>query len=52
MLPNVKLLSLGGKRLTPTVLDLCLYPDMVMQTIIVFVFADLLILEYADHHQI
>ena len=46
ILPNVKMLSLGGERLTPKVLDHYLHHDLVM-----VLFAHLLILKYPDHHQ-
>ena len=51
ILPNVKMLSVGGERLTPKVLDLYLYHDLVMLPLLSFYFAHLLILEYPDHHQ-
>ena len=50
ILPNVKMLSLGGERLTPKALDLYLYHDLVTLLLSCF-FAHLLILEYPDHHQ-
>ena len=49
--PTVKLLNLGGEKLTPKVLDHYLHHDLVMLQLLWYVFADLLILEYLDHHQ-
>ena len=45
------MLSLGGKRLTPKVLDHNLYNDLGMLPLLWCFFAHLLILEYPDHHQ-
>ena len=50
ILPTVKLLSLGGARLTPKVLDHNLHHDLMLQLVWCFL-AHLLILEYLDHHQ-
>ena len=45
------MLSLGGERLTPKVLNHYLHPDLGMQQLLWFFFAHLLIVEYPDHHQ-
>ena len=47
IMPNVKILSLGGERLTPNVLR----NKLIMLYAIMIFFAYLLILEYPDHHQ-
>ena len=49
--PNVIMLSLGGERLIPKVLDHYLYHDLGMLPLLWCFFAHLLILEYPDHHQ-
>ena len=49
--PNVIMLSLGGERLTPKVLDHYLHHDLGMLPLLPCLFAHLLILEYPDHHQ-
>ena len=51
ILPTVKMLSLGGERLTPKVLDYYLHPDQVVLQLLWCLFAHLLILEYLDHLQ-
>ena len=51
ILPTVKMLSPGGERLTPKVVDHCLHHDLVMLTLLWWFCAHLLILEYLDHHQ-
>ena len=48
---NVIMLSLGGERLNPKVLDHYLHHDLGMLPLLWCVFAHLLILEYPDHHQ-
>ena len=45
------MLSLGGKRRTPKVLDHNLYHDLGILPLLWCFFAHLLILEYPDHHQ-
>ena len=45
------MLSLGGERLTPKVLNHYLHPDLGMQQLLWCFFAHLLIVEYPDHHQ-
>ena len=45
------MLSLGGERLTPKVLNHYLHHDLGMQQPIMIFFAHLLIVEYPDHHQ-
>ena len=45
------MLSLGGERLTPKVLDHYLHPDQVVLQLLWRLFAHLLILEYLDHLQ-
>ena len=47
----VKLLSLGGERLTPKVLDHYLNHDLAMLPLLGCFVAHLLILEYIGHHQ-
>ena len=47
---NVIMLSLGGKRLNPKVLDHYLHHDLCMLSLLWWFFAHLLILEYPDHH--
>ena len=49
--PYVIMLSLGGERLTPKVLDHYLHHDLGMLPLLWCLFAHLLILEYPDHHQ-
>ena len=49
--PNVIMLSLGGERLNPKVLDHYLHHDLGMLPLLWCFFAPLLILEYPDHHQ-
>ena len=49
--PNVIMLSLGGERLTPKVLDHYLHHDLAMLPLLRCLFTHLLILEYPDHHQ-
>ena len=49
--PNVIMLSLGGERLTPKVLNHYLHPDLGMQQLLWCFVAHLLIVEYPDHHQ-
>ena len=49
--PNVIMLSLGGERLTPKVLDHYLHHGLGMLLLLWCMFAHLLILEYQDHHQ-
>ena len=49
--PNVIMLSLGGERLTPKVLDHDLQHDLGMLPLLPCLFAHLPILEYPDHHQ-
>ena len=49
--PNVIMLSLGGERLTPKVLNHYLHHDLGMQQLLWCFFAHLLIVEYPDHHQ-
>ena len=55
ILPTVKMLSLGGERLSPTphkkVLDHYLHHDLGMLRLLWCFCAHLLILEYPDHHQ-
>ena len=60
ILPTVKMLSLGGERLSPTknktqktkkVLNHYLHHDLGMLPLLWWFFAHLLILEYPDHHQ-
>ena len=45
------MLSLGGERLTPKVLDHYLHHDLGILPLLWVFFAHLLILEYPDHHQ-
>ena len=45
------MLSLGGERLTPKVLDHYLHHDLGMLPLLWCFFAHLLILEYPDRHQ-
>ena len=49
--PNVIMLSLGGERLTPKVLNHYLHHDLGMQQLLCYFYAHLLILEYSDHQQ-
>ena len=49
ILPTVKMLNLGGERLTPKVLDHYLHPDQVVLQLLWCLFAHLLILECLDH---
>ena len=49
--PNVIMLSHGGERLTPKVLNHYLHHDLGMQQLLPCFYAHLLILEYPDHHQ-
>ena len=51
ILPNVIMLSLGGERLTPKVLDHYLHHDLGMLRLLWCLFDHLLILKYLDHHQ-
>ena len=51
ILSTVNILSLGGERLTPKVLDHYLHHDLVMLQLLWCFFAHSLILEYLDHHQ-
>ena len=51
ILPTVKMLSLGGERLTPKVLDHYLHCNLVMLQLLWCIFAHLLILDNLDHHQ-
>ena len=51
LLPNVIMLSLGGERLTPKVLDHYLHRYLGILPLLWCLFAHLLILEYPDHHQ-
>ena len=45
------MLSLGGERLTPKVLNHYLHHDLGMQQLLCYFYAHLLILEYSDHQQ-
>ena len=45
------MLSLGGERLTPKVLNHYLHHDLGMQQLLWYFFGHLLIVEYPDHHQ-
>ena len=49
--PNVIMLSLGGERLTPKVLDHYLHHDLGILPLLWCCFAHLLILNYPDHRQ-
>ena len=51
ILPTVKMLSLGGERITPKVLDHYLHHNFGYATAIIIFFAHLLILEDLDQHQ-
>ena len=48
---TVKILNLGGEKITPKVLDHYLHHKLVMLLLLWCCFAHLLILEYLDHHQ-
>ena len=45
------MLSLGGERLTPKVLNHYVHPDLGMQQLLWCFFVHLLTVEYPDHHQ-
>ena len=45
------MLSFGGERLTPKVLNHYLHPDLDMQQLLWCIFAHLLIVEYPDHQK-
>ena len=51
ILPNVKLLSLGGERLTQRFWIITCTTIWLYYTAIMVFFAHILILEYPDHHQ-